>query len=193
MTTKTTAKKTTTTTKIPELPAHPFAFEVFDLVSKQRSAAKKVEVLQKYNHPSLRAILIWNFDESVISMLPEGEVPYGDPTEQTVYKGGNLSTKITSEIRDMYDKGSLSVQDEKQGRTTIEREYTKFYHFIKGGNDGLKSLRRETMFINILTGLHPLEAEILVLVKDKKLSDRYKITQAVVAKAFPQIKWGGRS
>ena len=40
MTTKTTAKKTTTT-KIPELPAHPFAFEVFDLVSKQRSAAKK--------------------------------------------------------------------------------------------------------------------------------------------------------
>ena len=57
----------------------------------------------------------------------------------------------------------------------------------------MKALRRESMFINMLTGLHPLEAEILVLVKDKKLSDRYKITQSVVAKAFPQIKWGGRS
>ena len=192
MTTKTTAKKKTTT-KIVELPPHPFAFEVFDLVSKQRSAAKKAEVLQKYNHPSLRALLIWNFDESVKSMLPEGPVPYGDPTEQTVYKGGNLSDKITSEIRGMYDKGSMSVQNEQQGRTTIEREYKNFYHFIKGGNDGLKSLRRETMFINMLTGLHPLEAEILILVKDKKLSDKYKITQAVVAKAFPQIKWGGRS
>lgn len=192
MTTKTTAKKKTTT-KIVELPPHPFAFEVFDLVSKQRSAAKKAEVLQKYNHPSIRALLIWNFDESVVSMLPEGEVPYGDPTEQTVYKGGSLSSKISNEVRDMYEKGSVSVADEKQGRTTIEREYQNFYHFIKGGNDGLKALRRESMFINMLTGMHPLEAEILVLVKDKKLSDKYKITQAVVAKAFPQIKWGGRS
>lgn len=193
MTTKTTATKKTTTTKIVELPAHPFAFEVFDLVSKQRSAAKKAEVLQKYNHPSIRALLIWNFDESIVSMLPPGEVPYGDPTEQTVYKGGSLSSKISSEVRDMYEKGSVSVADEKQGRTTIEREYQNFYHFIKGGNDGLKALRRESMFINMLTGMHPLEAEILVLVKDKKLSDKYKITQAVVAKAFPQIKWGGRS
>ena len=108
MTTKTTAKKKTTT-KIVELPPHPFAFEVFDLVSKQRSAAKKAEVLQKYNHPSMRALLIWNFDESVISMLPEGDVPYGDPTEQTVYKGGSLGSKISSEVRDMYEKGTMSV------------------------------------------------------------------------------------
>ena len=192
MTTKTTAKKKTTS-KIVELPPHPFAFEVFDLVSKQRSAAKKAEVLQKYNHPSIRALLIWNFDESIVSMLPEGDVPYGDPTEQTVYKGGSLSSKISSEVRDMYEKGTMSVSDEKQGRTTIEREYQNFYHFIKGGNDGLKALRRETMFINMLTGLHPLEAEILILVKDKKLSDKYKITKDHVAKAFPQIKWGGRS
>ena len=113
--------------------------------------------------------------------------------DQTAYKGGSFSDKIGNEVRDMYEKGSMSVQDEQQGRTTIEREYTKFYHFIKGGNDGLKSLRRETMFIDILTGLHPLEAEILILVKDKKLSDKYKITQQVVSKAFPQIKWGGRS
>ena len=49
------------------------------------------------------------------------------------------------------------------------------------------------MFINLLQGLHPLEAEIVCLVKDKKLSDKYKITQAIVAEAFPQINWGGRS
>jgi len=190
MTTKTTAKKTTT--KIVELPPHPFAFEVFDLVSKQRSAAKKAEVLQKYNHPSIRALLIWNFDESVKTLLPEGPVPYGGFDEQTVLKG-NLTGKITEEIRDMYEKGNVSVSDEKQGRTTIEREYKNFYNFIKGGNDSLKSLRRESMFINMLTGLHPLEAEILILVKDKKLGDKYKITQSDVSKAFPTIQWGGRS
>ena len=49
------------------------------------------------------------------------------------------------------------------------------------------------MFINILEGLHPLEAEILVLVKDKKLSDRYNISKEVVSLAYPQITWGGRS
>ena len=191
MTTKPTAKKKTTT-KIVELPPHPFAFEVFDLVSKQRSAAKKAEVLQKYNHPSIRALLIWNYDESVKTLLPEGPVPYGGFDEQTVLKG-NLTGKITEEIRDMYEKGNVSVADEKQGRTTIEREYKNFYNFIKGGNDSLKPLRRESMFINMLTGLHPLEAEILILVKDKKLGDKYKITQNDVAKAFPTIQWGGRS
>jgi len=57
----------------------------------------------------------------------------------------------------------------------------------------LSSIRRESMFINLLEGLHPLEAEVLCLVKDKKLSDKYKITQDVVAEAYPQIRWGGRS
>ena len=49
------------------------------------------------------------------------------------------------------------------------------------------------MFINILEGLHPLEAEILILVKDKKLTDKYKITKDVVSAAYPQIVWGNRS
>jgi len=44
-----------------------------------------------------------------------------------------------------------------------------------------------------LKGLHSSEAELLVLVKDKKLQDKYRITKAVVQEAFPQIKWGGRS
>ena len=86
-----------------------------------------------------------------------------------------------------------NVTDMKQGRTTIRKEYLKFYNFIKGGNDSLKSLRRETMFIQILEGLHPLDAEILCLVKDKDLESKYKITKANVEQAYPDIKWGGRS
>ena len=64
---------------------------------------------------------------------------------------------------------------------------------MKGGNPGLNSIRRETMFINILQGLHPLEAEILCLVKDGNLEDRYKITKEVVSEAYSDIQWGGRS
>ena len=68
-----------------------------------------------------------------------------------------------------------------------------FYHFIKGGNDSMSGVRRETMFINILEGLHPLEAEVVCLCKDKNLSDRYKITKEIVSEAYPDITWGNRS
>jgi hypothetical protein len=49
------------------------------------------------------------------------------------------------------------------------------------------------MFIQILEGLHPTEADVLCLVKDKKLASAYKITREVVESAFPDIQWGGRS
>ncbi len=197
MTTKTTKKtiKPKTTLKVktlPELPRQPFVFEVLDLVSKQRSKAKKIEVLKKYDEQSLRRVLIWNFDESIISILPEGEVPYADPEDQVSYSG-TLSTRLSEEIRTMHSKGnfSLGVSDQ-QGHTTIRRESKHFYRFIKGGDDRLNSIRRETMFINILQGLHPLEAEIVCLAKDKRLSESYKITREVVAEAYPDIQWGDR-
>ena len=175
------------------LPKNPFAFEIFHLVSKQRSKAKKIEILKKYEQPWIKSLLIWNFDESIVSMLPEGEVPYSGFEDQATYSG-TLSTKIDEEIRKMHETGSFSLgSGDKQGHTTIRREAKNFYHFVKGGNDGLKSIRRETMFINLLEGLHPLEAEIICLVKDKKLSDKYKITKDVVSEAYTDINWGGRS
>ena len=197
MTTKSTTTKTTTskpkTTQSLDLPNNPLIFEILDLISRQRSKAKKVEVLQKYNHDALRMLLIWNFDESVISALPEGAVPYSGYAEQNTYSG-TLSTRITEEVRRMYEVGSFSMgASDTDGKTTLRRECKHFYHFIRGGNNGLTSIRRETMFINLLEGLHPLEAEILCLVKDKKLSDKYNITKDLVSEAFPQIVWGNRS
>ena len=195
MTTKTTKKKTTSlkVKTLPELPRQPFVFEVLDLVSKQRSKVKKIEVLRKYDETHLRRVLIWNFDESLISVLPEGDVPYSGYDEQNVYSGG-LTARISEEVRSMHTKGnfSLGVSDQ-QGHTTIRRESKNFYRFLKGGDSGLNNIRRESMFINILEGLHPLEAEIICLVKDKKLSDKYKITKDVVAEAYPNIQWSNRS
>jgi hypothetical protein len=192
--TTTTKKKTTTTKAVSlELPRNPFVFEVLDLLSKQRSKAKKIEVLKKYEHASLKATLIWNFDESIISMLPEGEVPYSGFEDQAS-SNGTLSTKITEEVRRMHEMDSFSMgSSDKNGHTTIRREFKNFYHFLKGGNDAMSGVRRETMFINILEGLHPLEAEVVCLCKDKKLSERYKITKEIVSEAYPDITWGNRS
>jgi hypothetical protein len=191
MTATKTKAKTTPAVSI-DLPANPFTFEVLNLVSKQRTNIKKVEVLQKYNDPSLRAIFIWNFDESVISSLPVGIVPYSSVGEQGSFSG-TLSEKIDDAVGKMSEIGSNSLGSQDQGFSSIRKEYSKFYNFIKGGNDSLSSLRRETMFINVLEGLHPLEAEILCLVKDKQLETKYKITKEIVSQAYPEIVWGGRS
>ena len=191
MTTTTKKKKTTAATI--ELPRNPFVFEVLDLVSKQRSKAKKIEVLKKYEDLSLKIVLIWNFDETTKSLLPVGEVPYSGFEDQ-VKSSGSLSTKISEETRRMHETDSFSLgSGDKNGHTTIRREAKNFYHFVKGGNDGLNAIRRETMFINILEGLHPLEAEIVCLIKDKRLGEKYKITKETVAEAYPDIQWGGRS
>ena len=155
---------TTKTKKKVELPPNPFIHEILELASKQRAKAKKVEILQQYENDALKTIFIWNFDETVISVLPSGEVPF--------------------------KKNEVPVGTD---HTSLRREYKHLYNFVKGGNDGLSGLRRETMFIQMLEGLHPEEAEILCLCKDKRLADKYKITYDVVKQAFPDIQWGGRS
>ena len=161
---KTTTRKKAGPKKEVQLPPNPFIHEVLELASKQRSKAKKVEILKQYEDPSIKAIFIWNFDPSVISAVPEGPVPY---KENEVPVGTD--------------------------HTSLRREYKNLYHFIKGGNDGLSSLRRETMFIQLLEGLHPSEAEIICLVKDRQLQTKYNIKEDVVKEAYPDILWGDRS
>jgi hypothetical protein len=164
-TTKTTIKKTLKVkAESPKLPPNPFVHEILEFAGKQRSKAKKVEVLQEYANPALKTLFIWNFDDTVISVVPAGDVPY---TENEVPVGTD--------------------------HTSLRKEYKHLYNFVKGGNDSLSSLRRETMFIQMLEGLHPEEAKILCLVKDKKLQTKYKITYDIVKDAYPDIQWGGRS
>jgi len=154
---------TKTTTRV-KLPPNPFVHEILELASKQRSKAKKVEILKEYETDALKTIFIWNFDETVISVLPEGNVPF--------------------------NKNDVPVGTD---HTSLRREYKQLYNFVKGGNDSLSGLRRETMFIQMLEGLHPEEAEILCLCKDKRLSEKYKLTYDIVREAYPDIQWGGRS
>jgi hypothetical protein len=172
------------------LPVNPFIFEILELASKQRSNAKKIEVLKTYENDALKTIFIWNFDESVISLLPEGEVPYGDVKDQNVYSG-TLSDNLS---REAIGGESATAQDlQGRGRTSLRKEYQNLYHYVKGGNNSLSTIRREMMFINLLQGLHPKEAEVLVLTKDKNLANKYKVSFENVKEAYPEITWGGRS
>ncbi len=125
----TTAKKTTTRDKkpaatrkkaaapapIPDLPNNPFIYEVFDVISKQRTKAKKIEALQKYKAPVLITLFVWNFDESVISMLPEGDVPYAAIDGESGFKG-TLSEKIADAVSKMEELDTRSLGANDQAR-----------------------------------------------------------------------------
>ena len=151
-------------TAVKKLPSNPFMNEILELANEQTTHAKKVAVLQEYECMVLKSLFIWNFDDSVISLLPEGKVPY-KPNENP------LGTDHSS----------------------LRREQKSLYNFVKGGNDQLSTIRRETIFIQMLEGLHPKEADIVIAVKDGALEDMYDISFEVVEEAYPDIQWGGRS
>ena len=138
--------------------------EVLRKVSNAKTKQEKVSLLRRYNSNALRQLMIINFDDSVVCELPEGDVPY-------------------------------SPNDAPPGtdHTRLEQEYRGLYRFFKGGAK-LPGLKRESMFVQLLEGLSSEEAELLVLIKDGRLNEKYKrITKAVVSEAFPSIEWGGRS
>ena len=139
--------------------------EILRKISNAKTKKEKVDLFKKHNSPAFRQLMIINFDESILSELPEGDVPY-TPNDAPV----------------------------GTDHTRLEQEYRGLYRFFKGGDSRIKSLKRETMFVQLLEGLSAEEAELLVLVKDGRLNEKYKrITKAVVSEAFPSIEWGGRS
>lgn len=137
--------------------------EVLQKVSNAKTKEQKIKLLQQHNSDALRKILIINFDESIESNLPEGSVPYKPNEAPAGTEHARLST-----------------------------EHRLLHYFVKGGADSLTSLKRETMFVGLLEGLHQSEAEVLILAKDKSLKKKYRITENVVKAAFPKVQWGNR-
>ena len=168
---KTATKPRTVTVKKKTLPPNPMVHEILEAVDSERVKTKKLEILRTYGDDSFKMVMIWNFDETVVSMLPDGPVPY-QPVEGDVQ--ANREQGIPQ-------------------RTTIRNSARQFYRFVKGGDDAMNKIKRESVFINILQTLPDPEAEILVLVKDKLLTTKYNITKELVAEAYPEITWGNRS
>jgi len=137
--------------------------EVLQKVSNAKTKKEKINLLGRFNTPALRMLFIINFDESVVSLLPPGKVPY-----------------------------QVNEAPDGTEHTMLEKEARLFHHFFKGGSN-VSQNKRETMFIQMLEGLSAGEAEVLCLAKDKQIGKRWKITKACVTEAFPSIEWGGRS
>jgi len=130
--------------------------EILEQVSKVKTKQEKINILRKHDHQSLRMVIKSSFDPKIEWLLPEGDVPY---TRNDAPPGTEHS--------------SLSY------------ESRKLYYFIRGGNSKINQNKRETMFVQLLEGLHESEAALLVAAKDKKLHQMYKgLSVPVVKEAF---------
>ena len=138
------------------MPYTPLFSEVLEKVGKLKTKKQKVAYLKDHNTPALRMVIKASFDPKIIWLLPAGPVPY-------------------------------KPNDAPEGteHTILASEASRLYHYVQGGNNALSQNKRETMFVQLLEGLHPSEAEIIVAAKDKLLHKVYKgLSDNVVKEAF---------
>ena len=141
---------------MPEQTYTPLYSEVLEKLGKLKTKKQKVKYLQDNNSDSLRMVIKSSFDPKIVWLLPEGPVPY-------------------------------VPNDAPEGteHTDLAYEARKLYNFVNGGNGQISQNKREALFVQMLEGLHPDEAELLVAAKDKALHKEYKgLSTNVVKEAF---------
>ena len=130
--------------------------EIFTKINNAKDKPKKIEVLRRYNTPNMRMVLKGAFDPKIEWDLPPGVPPY-------------IANEAPAGTEHTY----------------LELEAKRLYNFVKGGNNQLNKIRKETLFIQMLEGLHADEAKILIDMKNKTLNKTYKgLTSEMVKEAF---------
>ena len=139
---------------------NPYIYEILHAVSNAETTEQRLELLKQHNSLALRDVLRAAFDDSIVFTLPKG-LPK--------FKSG-LSTE------------GIAPAD-------LRRETHRFTYFVKGGKgDKLTQLKRESMFLMLLEGIHPEDAEIVGLCKEKTLSTKFPgITKQLVKTAWPKL------
>ena len=134
----------------------PLFSEILTKVNNAKTKDKKIAVLKDNDSEPLRMLIKSSFDPKIKWVMPEGEVPY-KPNEAPE---GTEHTLLSQEVR-------------------------RFWHYIEGADNQTPKMKKETMFIQMLEGLHKDEAEVLCHTKDKILHQKYKgLSDNVVKTAF---------
>ena len=130
--------------------------EIFTKINNAKDKPKKVEVLRQYDTPGMRMVLKGAFDPKIKWDLPPGTPPY-------------IANEAPAGTEHTY----------------LDIEAKRLYNFAVGGNAELNKIRKETLFIQMLEGLHAEEAKVLIDMKNKTLNKSYKgLTSEMVKEAF---------
>jgi len=125
-------------------------------VEEKKTAKQQAAVLKQNHSPALKDICIYTFYPQVEWKLPPGKPPYQPLPESAEQEG-----KLYSEV--------------------------KMLKYFTNTPDGLQmtDLKREQLFIQVLEGLDPADAELLCRMKDKDI----KIKKAALQEAYPKEQW----
>ena len=130
--------------------------EILTKVNNAKDKPKKIAVLQQNASAPLKQVLKGAFDSNIVWDLPAGDPPY-----------------IANEAPIGTEHGLL------------RNEAKRLWHFVKGADNDLTKTQKETMFIQMLEGLHQDEAKVLLGMKNQSLNKMYKgLTESVVKEAF---------
>lgn len=132
--------------------------EILTEAGKLSKREERIKFLRMNKSPGLTDILRINYDETIVSALPQGAPSYRQDDAPKGYE-----------------------------YTILNKAYTQFKYFFNGPiANKMKPLKREGLFLNLLESLNPEEAELLIAAKDKKM--KYKgITKKLVSDAFPNL------
>ena len=136
----------------------PTVHEIFTRINNAKDKPAKIAILKQFDNNAMRQLLKAAFDPKIKFDLPEGNPPY----IKNEAPAGTEHTSLASEAR-------------------------KLYHFVVGGNNQITKLKKETMFIQMLEGLHGDDAEVLMAIKNKSLNNAYKGLTANLVKET--INW----
>ena len=141
----------------------PLLSEILDRVHRAKNKTDKVAILKEENCEPLQQILQWAFNPTITSALPSGAPPYieNDAPEGTQH-------------------------------TLLRTEANGLWHFVKvndkPADPNIQKTVMERMFIRLLEGLHKDEAELLCMVKDKKLVYNQKEKTGIKGLSVPILQ-----
>lgn len=132
-------------------------FEVLEKVSKATTKNQKIKILQENETWALKDVLRATYDDSIEFLLPTGSPPPYEPASED-----SVPTNLLSQNK-------------------------KFQYFVNTATARrLDKIKREKIFINLLESIHPKDAEIMLLVINKKSLGK-GITKKLIEEAFPGL------
>ena len=130
--------------------------EILTKINNAKDKPKKIAILREHASAPLKQVLKGAFDPNIVWDLPAGDPPF------------------------MANEAPIGTE-----HGLLRNEAKRLWHFVKGADAETSKTQKETMFIQMLEGLHQDEAALLLGMKNKSLNKMYKgLTESVVKEAF---------
>jgi hypothetical protein len=136
---------------------HKYIFEIIEEAKNAKTRPEKIAILNKNESWALKDVIKGTLDPTVEWLLPKGPVPY-KPCEA------------------------------HNAPTNLLRQNKQFAYFVKGGKGSrrIQTIKRESIFLALIEGIHPKDAEIVVGMINKKPFGG-GLTPKLINEAFPNL------